>query len=251
MHKLAMAPEVTQTAALDFAEHGAAQPVRSDIPANVSALYLGVLNALPQTQCTQCGYEGCAPYAQAIALGEADIDRCPPGGSAGVVALSQITGLAVKPVNPSCGTTKPRHIAVIDASRCIGCTLCITACPVDAIVGAPKAMHQVIQGACTGCDLCLPPCPVDCISMQRLDGFLDWSRTDAQRAQAAHTARLQRLASESALNSASRPIVASVPQHLPLPTQVDPTHKQLTIASALEKARARRMNKHNEAAAKL
>ena len=109
-----------------------------------------LLFVLPQTQCTQCGYEGCKPYAHAILNAEADINRCPPGGEFVVHALAALTGLQVKPVDAQCGLTKPRHIAVIDPLRCIGCTLCITACPVDAIVGAPKAMHQVINASCTG-----------------------------------------------------------------------------------------------------
>jgi len=120
---------------------------------------------LPQTQCAQCGFPGCRPYAQAIAAGEADINQCPPGGEAGVKALADLLGREVKSLNPENGEEKPRTVAVIDEQVCIGCTLCIQACPVDAIVGATKQMHTVIESECTGCDLCLPPCPVDCIEM--------------------------------------------------------------------------------------
>ncbi len=120
---------------------------------------------LPQTQCTKCGYEGCRPYADAIAAGEADINQCPPGGVAGIEALARLLDRAPLPLNPVNGFERPLMVAVIDESRCIGCTLCIPACPVDAIVGASKRMHSVIASQCTGCDLCLPPCPMDCISM--------------------------------------------------------------------------------------
>jgi electron transport complex protein RnfB len=120
---------------------------------------------LPQTQCAQCGYPGCRPYAEAIAGGEADINQCPPGGEAGIAALADLLGMEPKPLNPENGAEKPRAVAVIDEQVCIGCTLCIQACPVDAIVGASKQMHTVIASECTGCDLCLPPCPVDCIDM--------------------------------------------------------------------------------------
>lgn len=120
---------------------------------------------LPQTQCAQCGYPGCRPYAEAIARGEADINQCPPGGEAGVRALADLLGHDPKPLNPENGEEKPRAVAVIDEETCIGCTLCIQACPVDAIVGASKQMHTVIESECTGCELCLAPCPVDCIDM--------------------------------------------------------------------------------------
>jgi len=120
---------------------------------------------LPQTQCGQCNFPGCRPYAEAIAAGEAGINQCPPGGEAGVQALADLLGIEALPLNPENGVEKPKTVAVIDEEVCIGCTLCIQACPVDAIVGAAKLMHTVIQAECTGCDLCLPPCPVDCIEM--------------------------------------------------------------------------------------
>lgn len=119
---------------------------------------------LPQTQCGQCGYPGCRPYAQAIARGEADINLCPPGGEEGVRALARLLGREPKPL--VVGEAPEAMVAVVDEARCIGCTLCIQACPVDAIVGAPKRMHQVLATVCTGCALCLPPCPVDCIALQ-------------------------------------------------------------------------------------
>lgn len=120
---------------------------------------------LPQTQCGQCGYPGCRPYAEAIAKGEAEINQCPPGGSAGIEALAKLLGREPLQLNPENGQEKPKALAVIDEQVCIGCTLCIQACPVDAILGAAKQMHTVIAAECTGCELCLPPCPVDCIKM--------------------------------------------------------------------------------------
>ncbi|HEX4854181.1 electron transport complex subunit RsxB [Arenimonas sp.] len=120
---------------------------------------------LPQTQCGQCGFPGCKPYARAIAAGEADINQCPPGGEAGVRALAELLGREPKPLNPGNGVEKPAVVAVVIEADCIGCTKCIQACPVDAIVGAPKRMHTVIADLCTGCELCLPPCPVDCIAL--------------------------------------------------------------------------------------
>lgn len=121
--------------------------------------------ALPQTQCQRCGYAACRPYAAAIARGEAAINRCPPGGVEGVRVLARITGQPERPLDPDCGEETPPRVALIDEDTCIGCTKCIKACPVDAIVGASKLMHTVIADLCTGCELCLPPCPVDCIAM--------------------------------------------------------------------------------------
>ena len=121
--------------------------------------------ALPQTQCTRCGYPACRPYAEAVARGEAAINRCPPGGAEGVRVLARITGQPVLPLDPEYGVEVPPCVAMIDEDACIGCTKCIQACPVDAIIGASKLMHTVIADLCTGCELCIPPCPVDCIAM--------------------------------------------------------------------------------------
>jgi electron transport complex protein RnfB len=118
---------------------------------------------LPQTQCTKCGYTGCRPYADAIAAGVADINQCPPGGEEGVARLAALLGREARPLNPANGLYRAPQVAIIDEATCIGCTKCIQACPVDAIVGASKLMHTVIASWCTGCELCLPPCPVDCI----------------------------------------------------------------------------------------
>jgi len=120
---------------------------------------------LPQTQCTKCGYDGCQPYAQAIACGEADINQCPPGGDEGIARLAALLDRAVIPLDSTRGERRPPQVAFIDERLCIGCVKCIDACPVDAIVGASKRMHTVIADACTGCELCIPPCPVDCISL--------------------------------------------------------------------------------------
>ena len=120
---------------------------------------------LPQTQCGQCGYPGCKPYAEAIAAGEADINRCPPGGQEGVAKLADLLGREIKPLDAE---EKPKQLAIIDEQTCIGCTLCIQACPVDAIVGAAKQMHTVVASLCTGCELCVTPCPVECIRMETI-----------------------------------------------------------------------------------
>ena len=137
---------------------------------------------LPQTQCGQCGYAGCRPYAEAIVAGSADINQCPPGGAAGIRALAELLDMEPKALNQEHGVHKEKLVAVIIEPLCIGCTLCIQACPVDAIVGAPKQMHTVIESECTGCELCLPPCPVDCINMAPLQKDIhnwQWPRPDA------------------------------------------------------------------------
>jgi electron transport complex protein RnfB len=120
---------------------------------------------LPQTQCGQCNYPGCKPYAEAIAKGEAEINQCPPGGEEGIRKLADLLGREVKSLSAEHGVEKPKSVALINEQTCIGCTLCIQACPVDAIIGAAKQMHVIIAAQCTGCELCLPPCPVDCIDM--------------------------------------------------------------------------------------
>ena len=158
---------------------------------------------LPQTQCRKCGYAGCRPYAEAIAAGEADINRCPPGGDDGIRELAALLGVPGVPLDTSCGEPGPRTVALIDEAHCIGCTLCIQACPVDAIAGAAKLMHTVIAAQCTGCELCLPPCPVDCIALvARLpppDRAALHLEADASRARyEARNARLERRRVEKA-----------------------------------------------------
>jgi len=151
---------------------------------------------LPQTQCTKCGFAGCRPYAEAIAAGTADIDQCPPGGDDGVARLALLLGREPKPLNPANGAFRAPQVAVIDEATCIGCTKCIQACPVDAIVGASKLMHTVIASWCTGCELCLPPCPVDCIALvpaASLPGADDSRRRHETRGE-----RLARLARDEA-----------------------------------------------------
>jgi electron transport complex protein RnfB len=137
-----------------------------DIAARVDAV-------LPQTQCTKCGYSGCRPYADAIASGVADINQCPPGGDEGVEKIARLLGREAKALNPANGLYRAPQVAVIEEETCIGCTKCIQACPVDAIVGASKLMHTVIASWCTGCELCIPPCPVDCIVLEPVETLPD------------------------------------------------------------------------------
>ena len=149
---------------------------------------------LPQTPCRQCGYVGCKPYAVAIVDGEADINQCPPGGEAGVRQLAKLMGVQYKPLNPIHGTEKPKAIAFIVEETCIGCTLCIQACPVDAILGASKMMHTVISQECTGCELCLPVCPMDCIVMEPIIKSCAFIKLDSVRLDSGF---LQKIAQET------------------------------------------------------
>ena len=182
-------------------------------------------DALPQTQCTRCGFPDCKAYAQAIALDNVPINQCPPGGLEGVTILSKITGRPVLPLNPDNGTEGPMTVAVIDEAWCIGCTLCLKVCPTDAILGSNKVMHTVIEAACTGCDLCLPVCPVDCIEMVPISdertGWSAWSPALAQQARQRYEARQLRLLEEQAQDDKEVPT------------------KQAMIAAALAKAKAR------------
>jgi len=151
------------------------------------ALAARVLAALPQTQCTRCGYPDCAAYAHAVARGDASINQCPPGGAQGVVRLAAITGQPVTQLNPAHGEEGPRSVVFIDEDWCIGCTLCIKVCPTDAIMGSNKVMHTVLESFCTGCELCLPVCPVDCIVLETAtpgaSGWAAWSESLAFQAQ--------------------------------------------------------------------
>lgn len=151
-----------------------------------SALFEQVYAALPQTQCTRCGYPDCAAYAQAISAGLAAINQCPPGGEEGVLRLARITGRPALPLNPANGVEGTRSVAIIDEEWCIGCTLCIKACPTDAILGSNKLMHTVIEPYCTGCGLCIPVCPVDCINLENITGkrtgWSAWSEAEADQA---------------------------------------------------------------------
>ena len=161
-----------------------------------AALAASLLDALPQTQCRRCGYADCRDYAEAIASGAADVNRCPPGGAEGVVRLARIAGRPMRPLDPECGVEGPRALARIDEAACIGCALCLKACPTDAIVGAATRMHTVVDDLCTGCELCLPPCPVDCIALAAVAALpeADLSRARHER----RAARLVRDAREHA-----------------------------------------------------
>lgn len=169
---------------------------------NLAAQLLAVL---PQTQCTRCGYPDCASYAQAIAMGDAPINQCPPGGAQGVALLAALTGQAPIPLNPDHGLEAPRALAVIDEAWCIGCTLCIAACPTDAILGTNKMMHTVIEPYCTGCELCLPVCPVDCISLENITGsdtgWAAWSQPLADLARNRYNIHSERMKRNGDLNA--------------------------------------------------
>jgi electron transport complex protein RnfB len=209
---------------------------------------------LPQTQCTKCGYPACRPYAEAIACGEASYNRCPPGGHEGIVRLATLLGKPVIPLNPENGVERPRPLAFIDESLCIGCTLCMKACPVDAIVGAPKQMHTIVAALCTGCDLCVAPCPVDCIAMVPVTGdatgWAAWSQEDAGAARARHDRRNARLAREkAAAQSRAAARQAAVAPSAAAPAD-EATHKKAIIAAAMERARVAKLaRQQNDATA--
>ena len=187
---------------------------------------------LPQTQCRRCGYAGCEPYARAVAKREAPINQCPPGGDDTVVALAALLGVRPVPLDRSRGSPLPLSIAHIDEATCIGCTLCIAACPVDAIVGAAKLMHTVLAGRCTGCGLCVPPCPVDCIAFTPADRA--WTRADAELARDRFRVRSTRLERQSSQRT--------VPAASPVPPSEDALRerRQAAVSAALARARARR-----------
>ncbi|MGY6276275.1 RnfABCDGE type electron transport complex subunit B [Methylomonas sp. MgM2] len=152
---------------------------------------------LPQTQCRKCGFAGCMPYAEAIARGEADINRCPPGGQHGMEKLAEFLGVIAKPLDPACGKEGQRLVAVINEADCIGCTKCIPPCPTDAILGSSKHMHTVIATECTGCELCVMSCPVNCIGMAPASE-LAWTEEDADRSRRRYQAKNVRQAKQEA-----------------------------------------------------
>ncbi|MDA8446695.1 electron transport complex subunit RsxB [Paracidovorax valerianellae] len=217
----------------------------------VRALAARIDAALPQTQCTRCGYPDCAAYALAVATGEAGINQCPPGGAEGVERLAALTHRPVLPLSPEHGTEGPRAVAFIDESWCIGCTLCLKACPTDAIFGANKLMHTVIEAHCTGCELCIPVCPVDCIVLENASGsatgWQAWSPEQAEHARsryAARTERFARMAKPVDGDTDRTPAVASTAANLATGEAAAATPstdaKQAAIAAALARARARR-----------
>jgi Na+-translocating ferredoxin:NAD+ oxidoreductase subunit B len=215
---------------------------------------------LPQTQCTKCGYAGCRPYAEAIANGDAGYNQCPPGGEEGVARLAVLLGKPVIALNPDNGVERPRPLAVIDEQLCIGCTLCMQACPVDAIVGAPKQMHTIIAELCTGCDLCVAPCPVDCIAMVPVTGAATgwdaWTQPQADAARTRHDRHMARLAREreaaearaAARRAASHTAAAaagvseshSAPASTAPATDDAEAKKRAIIQAALERARKKK-----------
>lgn len=207
--------------------------------------------ALPQTQCTKCGYDGCRPYAEAIARGEAGINQCPPGGDHGIRVLAELLQREYKPLDTTHGIEQPRMVAVIDEPVCIGCTLCIQACPVDAIVGAAKLMHTVVADLCSGCDLCVAPCPVDCISMQAVSAE-ELARDRSAQWREQHEFHLYRLDRDKREreNRRSRAADAAKPAGADAATEPTPSEapaalmpldaKRALIAAAMERARQQR-----------
>ncbi len=197
--------------------------------------------ALPQTQCTRCGYPDCAAYAEAIAANQADINKCPPGGAEGVARLAALTGRPVRSLNPDNGVEAPRQMAFIDEAWCIGCTLCLKACPTDAIVGGNKRMHTVIEAWCTGCELCLPACPVDCIGLEPVGPETGWAAWSQQQADTA----LHRYAIHSERTSIGADSGPKIPQEEAVEADVaaaapsTSSPRSAVIAAALARARAR------------
>lgn len=202
----------------------------------LAALAERVLDALPQTQCTRCGFPDCAAYAHAVAFEQAPINQCPPGGAQGIERLSQITGQATVPLNPVFGIEGPRSVVYIDEDWCIGCTLCLDACPTDAIVGSNKRMHTVIEAYCTGCELCLPVCPVDCIVVENASGTATgWNAWDHAQALQART----RYAWASARRTRSRAEKSLANEHKAQRALADlPGHSQHTDPAVLDQKRA-------------
>lgn len=208
------------------------------------------INALlPQTQCTRCGYPDCAGYAQAIARGAADINQCPPGGAEGIARLAHLTARPAQPLNPANGLEGPRTVAIIDEAWCIGCTLCIAACPTDAIMGSNKQMHTVIEPYCTGCELCIPVCPVDCISLenvtQQRTGWAAWSQAQADEARdryGFHSYRRIRGKGENdkRLEEKAQAKLADLPAHSKITDPDALAKKRAVIEAALTRSRARR-----------
>jgi electron transport complex protein RnfB len=193
-----------------------------------------VLGLLPQTQCRRCGYDDCRGYAQAIADEGAEVNRCPPGGTEGIDRLARLTGKPALPLDASCGAEAPRALARIDEAWCIGCALCLKACPVDAIVGAAKRMHVVIDALCTGCELCVPVCPVDCIAMIGASGDrTGWDAWDRVRADEARD-RYARHAARVGAGTGAADVDAAPDAASSLPP------RQETIAAALARAREAR-----------
>ena len=207
-----------------------------------------ILAVLPQTQCTRCGYPDCAAYAQAIATQQAPINQCPPGGAEGIERLAVLTGQPTLPLNPANGTEVPRAVAVIDEAWCIGCTLCIKACPTDAIIGTHKLMHTVIEPYCTGCELCLPVCPVDCISLENVTGdatgWTAWPQALADQARNRYefnSYRRNRDEGENAkrLEEKAQIKLADLPAHSQHTDPVVLDKKRAVIEAALARARAK------------
>jgi len=202
---------------------------------------------LPQTQCGQCGFPGCKPYAQAIAAGRADINQCPPGDVEGIYKLAELLGVQPKPLNTSHGFPKPKAVAWIDERMCIGCTFCIQSCPVDAIVGAAKQMHTVIAAECTGCELCIAPCPMNCISLIPVDEHMDdvlnlpadaIKKQAADRARSRYQFRQQRLEREKQANNKSLKH-KNIVQSATAPASAE-ERKQAIVQAAIKRAIAAR-----------